>query len=129
VNLGGTLGLRGYPEYGYIVGSRAWMVNQELRFPILRHLTLGTPAGDLPFPGIQGALFFDVGKATFEHVGPRATLGSYGVSFRMALAPLAVIRLDWGRRFSSGNNSFEGYSLTDNDKRRTFVHFFFGYNY
>ncbi len=129
VNLGGTLGLRGYPEYGYIVGSRAWMVNQELRFPLLRHLTLGTPAGDLPFPGIQGALFFDVGKATFEHIGPRATLGSWGASFRMALAPLAVIRLDWGRRFSSGNNGFEGYSLTDNDKHRTFVHFFFGYNY
>ncbi len=46
MNIGGTVGLRGYPQYGYILGSQAYMFNQELRFPILTHLTLGLPFGD-----------------------------------------------------------------------------------
>jgi hypothetical protein len=57
----------------------------------------------------------------------RALLGSYGVSFRLALAPLAVLRLDWGRRFSDGD--FRGYSLSREQRQPGFVHFFFGYNY
>ncbi|HEY8257842.1 MAG TPA: hypothetical protein VIG08_09305, partial [Gemmatimonadales bacterium] len=98
VNIGGTLGLRGYPQFGYIVGSRAFMFNQEVRFPILTHLTLGTPFGDLDLPEIQAGAFTDVGRATFSTATNRALLGSYGVSFRMALGPLTVLRLDVGRR-------------------------------
>lgn len=127
INIGGTLGLRGYPEFGYVVGSRAYMLNQELRFPVLTHLTLGTPFGDLDLPEIQGGLFADVGKAWF-HVGSgRAMLGSYGLSFRLAIAPLAVLRLDVGRRFSSRN--YQGFSLSADQRKPGFVHFFFGYNY
>ncbi len=95
-NIGGTLALRGYPQFGYIVGSQAFMANQEVRFPLLTHLTLGTPVGDLDLPEIQGAIFTDVGKATFETSSDRAVLGSYGVSFRLALGPLAVLRFDVG---------------------------------
>ena len=127
INIGGTLGLRGYPEFGYIVGTRAYMLNQEVRFPILTHLTLGTPFGNLDFPEIQGGLFADVGKALMYQGTDRALLGSYGVSFRLALAPLAVLRLDWGRRFSDGD--FRGYSLSREQRQPGFVHFFFGYNY
>jgi outer membrane protein assembly factor BamA len=128
-NIGGTLGLRGYPWFGYIVGSRAFMFNQEVRFPLLTHLTLGTPLGDLDLPEIQGALFSDVGKATFQSSAtPRALIGSYGISFRLALGPLAVLRLDWGRRFSDRLN-FQGYSLDATQRDRGFVSFFFGYNY
>jgi hypothetical protein len=127
INLGGTLGLRGYPQFGYILGSHAFMLNQELRFPLLTHLTLGTPFGDVDFPEIQGGLFADVGKATFPSVAERALLGSYGLSFRLAIAPLAVLRLDLGRRFTDGN--YAGYSLTGDQKRPGFVSFFFGYNY
>ncbi|MBA3318492.1 MAG: PD40 domain-containing protein, partial [Gemmatimonadales bacterium] len=79
-NIGGTMALRGYPQFGYIVGSQAFMANQEVRFPLLTHLTLGTPLGDLDFPEIQGAFFTDVGKATFETSDNRAVLGSYGIS-------------------------------------------------
>ena len=50
INIGGTLGLRGYPQFGHILGSHAFMLNQELRFPVLTHLTLGTPFGDLDSP-------------------------------------------------------------------------------
>jgi hypothetical protein len=126
-NIGGTLALRGYPQFGYIVGSQAYMANQEVRFPLLTHLTLGTPLGDLDFPEIQGALFTDVGKATFEFSPDRAVLGSYGISFRMAIGPLAVLRFDIGRRFSSDN--FRGYGLAADQQDAGFLSFFFGYNY
>ncbi len=126
-NIGGTLALRGYPQFGYIVGSQAYMANQEVRFPLLTHLTLGTPLGDLDFPEIQGAFFTDVGKATFETSTDRDVLGSYGISLRLALGPLAVLRLDLGRRFSSDN--FRGYGLVGDQRDGGFVSFFFGYNY
>jgi WD40 repeat protein len=127
INLGGTLGLRGYPQFGYILGSHAFMLNQELRFPLLTHLTLGTPFGDVDFPEIQGALFADVGKATFPSGTDRALLGSYGLSLRLALAPLTVLRLDLGRRFT--DDDYVGYSLSGEQKKPGFVRFFFGYNY
>jgi hypothetical protein len=127
VNIGGTIGLRGYPEFGYIVGSRAYMLNQELRFPLLNHLTLGTPLGDIDFPEIQAGLFADVGKALLHYDSDRALLGSYGISFRLALGPLAVLRLDLGRRFS--NRNYQGYSLSSDQRNPSFLHFFFGYNY
>jgi hypothetical protein len=127
VNLGGTLGLRGYPEFGYIVGTRAYMFNQEIRFPVLTHLTFGTPAGDLDFPEIQGSFFVDMGKALMHENEARDLLGSYGFSFRLALAPLAVLRFDVGWRFSDGN--YRGYSLSREQRQSNFVHFFFGYNY
>jgi hypothetical protein len=127
INIGGTLGLRGYPEFGYIVGTRAYMLNQELRFPLLTHLTLGTPFGDIDFPEIQGGLFVDVGKALMHQESNRALLGSYGVSFRLALAPLAVLRLDLGRRFT--DRGYQGYSLSRDQREPGFLRFFFGYNY
>ena len=127
VNIGGTLGLRGYPEFGYIVGTRAYMLNQEIRFPVLTHLTLGTPLGDIDFPEIQAGFFGDVGKAVLHQDSERALLGSWGISFRLAVGPFAVLRLDLGRRFSDGN--FRGYSLDRSQRDPGFVHFFFGYNY
>jgi hypothetical protein len=127
VNIGGTVGLRGYPQFGYIVGSRAFMFNQEVRIPLLTHLTLGTPLGDLDLPEIQAGLFTDLGQAKFSTTTNRALLGSYGISFRMALGPLSVLRLDVGRRFS--NDQFQGYSLSAAQKDPGFVSFFFGYNY
>jgi hypothetical protein len=127
INIGGTLGLRGYPEFGYIVGTQAYMLNQEIRFPLLTHLTLGTPLGDIDFPEFQGGIFADFGKALLYQEFDRAILGSYGISFRLALGPLAVLRLDVGHRFSNG--SFRGYSLNLEQRQPSFVHFFFGYNY
>jgi hypothetical protein len=127
INIGGTVGLRGYPQFGYIVGSHAFMLNQEIRFPLLTHLTLGTPLGDVDLPEIQAGLFTDLGRATFPTSTSRALLGSYGISFRMALGPLAVLRLDMGRRFS--DDAFQGYGLSPNQRGAGFVSFFFGYNY
>jgi len=127
INIGGTLGLRGYPRYGYIIGSHAWLVNSELRFPLLDYFTLGTPLGSARFPEVQGAFFFDLGQAWLASDENRAVLGSYGISFRWPVVSGFVLRLDWGRRFSDGD--FRGYGLLPAQKRRTFVQFFFGYNY
>jgi hypothetical protein len=46
----------------------------------------------------------------------------------MALGPLAVLRLDLGRRFSD-SDKFGGYSLNGEQKKPGFVSFYFGYNY
>ncbi len=126
-NIGGTMGLRGYPNFGNIVGSQAYMANQELRFPVLRSLTLGFPFGDFRLPEFQGALFFDAGRAWFRDRASRPLIGSYGLGVRLALAPLAVLRLDIGRRFSDGG--FGSYGLSLQEQNRSFVSFFFGYNY
>ncbi|HEU5049447.1 MAG TPA: hypothetical protein VFU00_03920, partial [Gemmatimonadales bacterium] len=99
VNIGGSVGLRGYPNFGHIIGSHAWMANHEVRFPLLNRLVFGTPIGDITFPEFQGAFFADLGRAWFESGSSRPTIGSYGGSVRLALAPLAVVRLDIGRRF------------------------------
>ncbi|MDZ4864324.1 MAG: hypothetical protein SGJ01_12860 [Gemmatimonadota bacterium] len=127
VNIGGTVGLRGYPNYGYILGSKAWLGNAELRFPLLDYFTLGTAIGAARFPEIQGAFFVDAGRAWFTRDEDRALLGSYGVSFRWPVFPGLVLRLDWGRRFSDGK--FNGYGLTDQQRSRSFLQLFFGYNY
>jgi hypothetical protein len=127
INIGGSLGLRGFPNYGAIVGSRAFLLNQEVRFPLLNYLTFGTPVGAVTFPELQGAVFFDLGKAWFRHASDKALLGSYGGSLRWALAPFLVLRMDFGRRFADGN--FATYPLSTSQKQRGFVSFYFGYNY
>ena len=72
-------------------------------------------------------LFVDAGRSWFSSDEQRAILGSYGVSFRWPLVPGLVLRLDWGRRWSDDN--FRGYGLTREQRGRSFVSFFFGYNY
>jgi hypothetical protein len=126
-NIGGSLGLRGYPFYGYIVGTKAWMLNQELRFPLFRHVTFGTAVGDVRLPENQAAIFVDLGQAGLPYESNRAVLGSFGLGFRWPLGPLAVIRLDLGWRFSS--DQYRGYALSTEDKRPFFLSLFFGYNY
>jgi hypothetical protein len=52
------------------------MFNQEVRFPLLTHLTLGTPLGDLDLPEIQAGLFTDLGRPA-SPPPPIALLGSW----------------------------------------------------
>ena len=76
------------------------MFNQELRFPLLTHLTLGTPFGDVDFPEIQGGIFTDVGKATFPSSDHRALLGATALASGWRSARSRCLRLDIGRRFT-----------------------------
>ena len=127
VNIGGSWALRGYPRYGYVAGTRAWLLNAEWRFPITDFLSIGFPFGEARFPGVQGALFFDAGKAWTATSLDRGTLGSSGLGLRMPIGPPLVLRLDLGYRFHSG--SLAGYALPVGSQGSQFVDFFFGFNY
>ncbi len=127
INLGGSLGIRGFPWYGYVTGSQAAMVNEEFRFPMFDHLTFGLPLGDIDLPGIQAAFFYDAGATTTPGSDRGPLLTSRGVSWRMGLGGYAVLRLDWGKRRVYGDPRI--YGLTANYKSGNFLAFFFGYNY
>ncbi|MGH7500399.1 MAG: hypothetical protein ACREL7_01450 [Longimicrobiales bacterium] len=126
--LGGSHMLRGYPRFS-LAGSRLWLVNQEWRFPMLNGLALAFPFGTVRLPGIQGAVFADIGSSWLENQeGAGGAWGSYGIGFRSSIGPPLVLRLDIGRRFKTdapppvifgGGNRF-------ND---TFIDFFFGFNF
>ncbi|MGQ0561653.1 MAG: DPP IV N-terminal domain-containing protein [Gemmatimonadota bacterium] len=126
--LGGPTRLRGYPRFS-LTGSRVWMVNQEWRFPVLHGLSLTFPFGNLNLPGIQGALFADIGSSWLETMSkPEGTWGSYGTGFRMSLGAPLVLRLDVGRRFRIGDLPPVIFSRGE-QFGHTFVDFFFGFNY
>jgi WD40 repeat protein len=127
VSIGGSWALRGYPRYGYVAGTRAWLFNSEWRFPITDFLSIGFPFGEARFPGVQGALFFDLGRAWTATSTDRGTLGATGLGLRMPIGPPLVLRLDLGYRFHSG--SLAGYSLPAGSEGSHFVDFFFGFNY
>jgi Tol biopolymer transport system component len=127
INIGGSWALRGYPRYGYVAGTRAWLVNAEFRFPITDFLTIGFPFGAARFPGVQGALFVDYGRAWSEATTARGVLGSSGLGLRMPIGPPLVLRLDLGYRLQSKNLDF--YGLPASSRHRRFVDFFFGFNY
>ena len=127
ISIGGSWGLRGFPQYGYVAGTRAWLVNAEYRFPILDFLTIGFPFGAARFPGVQGALFVDYGRAWSRTTSDRSVLGSSGLGLRMPIGPPLVLRLDLGYRL--GRIDVAGYGLPLSSGNRRFVDFFFGFNY
>jgi len=127
INIGGSWGLRGYPRYGYIAGTKAWLLNSEWRFPITNFLSIGFPFGEWRFPGVQGALFVDYGRAWSDLSRNRGTLGSSGLALRMALGEALVLRLDLGYRLNRANA--EAYGLPDNSRGDKFADLFFGFNY
>lgn len=127
INIGGSWGLRGYPYFGYVSGTRAWLLSAEWRFPIADYVTLGFPFGAAQFPGVQGALFTDLGRAWTPATVRRGTLGSWGLGLRMPIAEPLVLRLDLGYRYHRGDVA--SYGLPARDRGGRFVDFFFGFNY
>jgi hypothetical protein len=126
--LGGTNSLRGYPRFS-LAGSRVWLINQEWRFPLLNGVNLAFPFGALRLPGVQAALFTDLGSSWLESQRDAGgSWGSYGIGFRSSLGPPFVLRLDVGRRYRVGDPPpvvFGGGSGFND----TFVDFFFGFNF
>jgi Tol biopolymer transport system component len=131
VTIGGSWALRGYPQYSYLAGDRALMANVEWRFPITHYLSIGSPLGEIRFPGVQGALFSDLGRAWSEQATERGWLGAYGLGLRMSLFGPLILRLDMGWRYGLGN--VDAYQLPPNYPVNTsgngFVAFWFGYDY
>jgi hypothetical protein len=126
-SIGGSWGLRGYPRFGGVSGTRAMLINQEIRFPLSDFIAIGFPFGTLRFPGVQGALFGDVGGAWADGDRRRGILGSAGLGLRTAVTYPLVLRFDFGWRFAVGD--FVGYTLPPLDGNRSFFDFFFGFNY
>jgi hypothetical protein len=127
ISIGGSWALRGYPRWGYVTGTNAWLFNAEWRFPITNFLSVGFPFGELRFPGVQGALFTDYGRAWTSITTRRGALGSTGLGLRMPIGPPLVLRLDLGYRWHRGDDG--AYSLPARARRSRFVDFFFGFNY
>jgi hypothetical protein len=127
INIGGSWGLRGYPYFGYVSGTRAWLWSAEWRFPITDYLALGLPIGAVQLPGVQGAVFVDMARAWTPTTTDRGTLGSWGLGLRMPIAAPLVLRLDLGYRFHHGNVG--PYGLPSRDRGPRFADFFFGFNY
>lgn len=126
VAIGGSLAMRGYPRFSYVAGTNALMANTEWRFPLTDYLSFGFPFGEWRFPGIQGALFFDIGRAWFRSTDGRGWLGSYGFGTRMSLGYPFVLRLDVGWRWGDLGGR---YQLPANFRQNRFVDFWVGINY
>jgi len=131
VTIGGSWALRGYPQYSYLAGDRALMGNLEWRFPLTNYLSIGSPIGEIRFPGVQGALFADLGRAWSDLATERGWLGSYGVGLRMSFLGPLILRLDLGWRYGIGDT--DAYALPGNypvsGRGRGFAALWFGYDY
>lgn len=115
--LGGSWSLRGYRRNS-LVGTRALLLNQELRFPLVAPFTLFLPPGRIGFPGIEGALLFDAGNAWEEHDAFPGLVGSYGFGARVPLGGVLALRFDY-----VWTTDFEGAT------RGPDLDFFFGWDY
>ncbi len=92
-SLGGPFSLRGYPRFA-LTGTRALLISQELRTPMIRRFVLSTPLGGLEFPSLQGVVFFDAASAWVSGDDSLSPLGSFGVGLRLPLGPFAALKID-----------------------------------
>lgn len=113
--LGGSWDLRGYPRRD-VYARNVILSSNELRFPFIDALFVGSPVASLGFQAIRGAVFFDVGNAWEDDFGRME--GSMGVGARVSLGYLVVLRFDWARRTD--------FRKIDNKTR---FEFFFGWNF
>lgn len=124
--LGGSWDLRGYPRWN-LPGSRFFVVNQELRFPLVDVISLKLPFGGLGFRGIRGAAFMDIGSAwgsqitdgavVVDHVNFDGLIGSVGTGFRVNMLGFIVLRFDFGKMFDARDAEVFGIRLPGNRDR------------
>jgi hypothetical protein len=112
---GGSWDFRGFNRRSFYVRQILFASN-EFRFPLINHLDIAFPLGNLAFHRIQGALFFDAG-ALWDRGEPR-WLGSYGFGWRVALGGLMVLRFDFAKT-TDFKTSSDGLDFD----------FFFGWNF
>lgn len=116
--MGGSWDLRGWPRFS-IRGSKAFIANAELRFPVIDIVGLRFPLGiDLAFPYIRGAAYIDIGSAWDRKY--KETLGSLGLGLRVNLFYIIGLRYDVGKRIENNFTKLQkGY----------FHQFFFGWDF
>ncbi len=106
VSIGGGRSIRGY-DYSTQTGNTAGLFSLELRVPLIKRLDLGFPP--ISLGGIEGALFTDIGFATYDYkdlqffttehnwiklVDP---IMSFGLEFRLNLG-ITILNFDISRR-------------------------------
>ena len=108
--------MRGY-DFREFFGRTTFLMNNEIRFPLIDRFALSLPFGTLETPLMRGALFFDVGK-TSRYIADTEWLGSMGAGVELNLGYAPVIRVNFTRvtDFST---------LSD----KTGLELFIGYNY
>ncbi len=114
--LGGSWDLRGY-DFRRYAGKRIYLLNNEIRFPLLDGLIVRLPFGDIEFPLFRGSIFLDAGKVE-GFIMDTEWLGSLGTGVEMNLGYLPVIRVNFVRRTD--------FKSIDSDTR---VDVFLGFNF
>jgi len=115
--IGGSWDLRGWPRFG-IRGQKIWLTSVEFRFPLIEQIGIRFPFFRLGFPGIRGAIFYDMGGAWNNEY--KETLGSVGFGFRFNLFGVLTLRYDMGKRIEKGFTEFQ---------EGLFYQFFFGWDF
>ncbi len=113
--LGGSWSFRGF-DRRHFYNRNILFNSEELRFPLINDFLVAFPLGNLHLRGIRGAIFHDLGTAWDDEWG--GWLGSFGVSFRIALGYLVVLRFDIAR--------IHNFHTISKD---TETEFFFGWNF
>jgi len=115
--IGGSWDLRGWPRFG-IRGEKIWLTSVEFRFPLIEQIGIRFPFFRLGFPGVRGAIFYDMGGAWNDQY--RETLGSVGFGFRFNLFGVITLRYDMGKRIEKDFSEFQ---------EGLFYQFFFGWDF
>jgi hypothetical protein len=115
--VGGSWDLRGWPRFG-IRGEKIWLTSLEFRFPLIDYLGLRFPFFSLGFPGIRGAVFYDMGGAWNDEY--TSTIGSVGFGFRFNLFGVLTLRYDMGKKIENNFTRFQN---------GLFYQFFFGWDF
>lgn len=115
--VGGSWDLRGWPRFG-IRGEKIWLTSLEFRFPLIDQLGIRFPFFSLGFPGIRGAIFYDMGGAWNDDY--TSTIGSVGFGFRFNLFGVLTLRYDMGKKIEENYTRFQN---------GLFYQFFFGWDF
>jgi hypothetical protein len=114
--IGGPWDFRGY-NFREFFGRTTFLINNELRFPLVDRFALGLPFGTIETPRLRGSLFFDMGK-TSRFIADTPWLGSFGAGVELALGYAPVIRVNFTRATDFS-------TISPNTKLGLFI----GYNY
>jgi len=115
--IGGSWDLRGWPRFG-IRGQKIWFTSVEFRFPLIDQLGIRFPFLNLGFPGIRGAIYYDMAGVWDNQY--KDTLGTIGYGFRFNVFGVITLRYDMGKRIEDNFHRLQ---------EGLYYQFFFGWDF